>query len=237
MRVLLGARDSRSGGFTLIELLVVVLVIAILAGIAIPVFIRQREKGWSAQVQSTLKNASLVAESVGTETDGYSALDENVALLEANGFNTTDSISVAIRATDASFCIAAAHDLLPSGVGWWVGSYDSLEGRPEAGVPSTPMCLAAAQEVLEDALAPPAPVDSPTPTDDSPTPTPEVTPTPDPIPDETLPPEPTPTPVEPTAPAPDPTPTKNPGPDPKPTKDPGPDPKPTKTPDPKPTKK
>ena len=39
-------KEERDGGFTLIELLVVILIIAILAAIAIPVFLRQREKGW-----------------------------------------------------------------------------------------------------------------------------------------------------------------------------------------------
>ena len=43
-------REEREGGFTLIELLVVILIIAILAAIAIPVFLNQRKKGWTSQV-------------------------------------------------------------------------------------------------------------------------------------------------------------------------------------------
>nr|MBA2313146.1 prepilin-type N-terminal cleavage/methylation domain-containing protein [Actinomycetota bacterium] len=63
-------------GFTLIELLVVILIIAILAAIAIPVFLRQREKAWTSQVQSALKNAATAIESYGTGTGGdYSSVN------------------------------------------------------------------------------------------------------------------------------------------------------------------
>jgi prepilin-type N-terminal cleavage/methylation domain-containing protein len=64
-------REEREGGFTLIELLVVILIIAILAAIAIPVFLQQRRKGWVAQAESTLKNAATAQESYATgEGDG-----------------------------------------------------------------------------------------------------------------------------------------------------------------------
>ncbi len=50
----------REDGFTLIELLVVVIIIGVLAGIAIPSFLQQREKAWRAAAVSDLRSAAVV---------------------------------------------------------------------------------------------------------------------------------------------------------------------------------
>ncbi len=63
-------REEREGGFTLIELLVVILIIAILAAIAIPVFLNQRKKGWESQAESAVKNLATAQESYATGNDG-----------------------------------------------------------------------------------------------------------------------------------------------------------------------
>ena len=76
------ARENE-GGFTLIELLVVIIIIAILAAIAIPVFLKQREKGWKSQAESGVKNAATAMESYGTENGG-SYEDATLDLLEDN---------------------------------------------------------------------------------------------------------------------------------------------------------
>src|SRR5687767_15871454 len=75
-----GTRRSAEGGFSLIELLVVIVIVAILAAIAIPIYLAQREKAQIVSIQATLKSAATHVEgfAVGFAGD-YSALDEQPA--------------------------------------------------------------------------------------------------------------------------------------------------------------
>ena len=63
--------EENEGGFTLIELLVVIIIIGILAAIAIPVFLNQRQKGYDAQTKSDLRNVATLEETYFTDNDAY----------------------------------------------------------------------------------------------------------------------------------------------------------------------
>jgi len=104
--------EERDQGFTLIELLVVIIIIGILAAIAMPVFLNQRQKGWEAAVKADLRNAATSEETYLTENNTYTS---SIADLEASGFKYSDkanydgataSITAAFD-TGKSYCLTA----------------------------------------------------------------------------------------------------------------------------------
>jgi type IV pilus assembly protein PilA len=66
---------SEEKGFTLIELLVVILIIGILAAIAIPAFLGQREKAQDSEAKSAVRTAASAAKSYFTDSQTYTGMD------------------------------------------------------------------------------------------------------------------------------------------------------------------
>jgi len=74
------------GGFTLIELLIVVAIIAILAAILIPNFLRARKQSQISATKGNLKNIGTALESYFVDKGGYPPTDNDLTPLVTDGY-------------------------------------------------------------------------------------------------------------------------------------------------------
>ena len=132
--------EDKEQGFTLIELLVVMIIIGILAAIAIPTFLNQRNNGYRTQLKEDLKNTATAIESAAVDNNGdYSSADVGLTaayLAPPAAMNVkvsgNDTITVKyISATD--YCVMGVNSSLGAGEAWY---YSKSSGVPQNTAPA-----------------------------------------------------------------------------------------------------
>lgn len=129
-----GAPEDSDGGFTLIELLVVIIIIGILAAIAIPVFLHQRERAYDSAAKSDVRNLAQFEEaylvSAGTYGSFADLAGDNLAV------QPTRQVTLTITIDLGGYCLTAKHAL--SSTTWYYDSQSGgLQAKGAAGCPVT----------------------------------------------------------------------------------------------------
>jgi type IV pilus assembly protein PilA len=108
-------RSSHDQGFTLIELLVVMIIVGILAAVAIPIFISQRQKAYDAATKSDVSR--LGKEVTAYYVDGTAALTLNGT---ANTMQLKDAATIVSEIPISPGTVLATYSGLVDSTSWCV---------------------------------------------------------------------------------------------------------------------
>lgn len=136
------------GGFTLIELLVVMVIIGILAAIAIPAFLAQKDKGYQAAMKSDLQTSALAEHAYATDNNGSFATDVvsttlNTGPLSLQGEKTTVGVVITAKSYQSaggvandSYCLYATYTSKTSATYWLTSDNDTpVRTKPNVNCP------------------------------------------------------------------------------------------------------
>lgn len=102
-------RDRDEAGFTLIEILVVILIIGILAAIAIPVFLNQRQTANDAAAVSEATNISKAIETYFVNNKDATTINDVAVVQIKELVKQTKGVGVVVSGNANDYCIQTWH--------------------------------------------------------------------------------------------------------------------------------